>query len=78
MLVDIIEILHEIGFTDKTLRKAAAHYVENRFPAVNCTVSRFDMNELCHGLLQKEQGTIMQEPRRLHPISEAEEGNHEE
>lgn len=78
MLTDIIEILHEIGVSDKELRRVAAHYVKCRFPDVNCTLSRANLDEFTTGLMMAGQGTLIHENKKSNTVSETEEGFHDE
>ena len=78
MLTDIIEILHEIGIPDKAIRKAALHYVQNRFPEINCTLSRANLDNFTTGLMMSGQGTILHERERSGVVSETEDGLHDE
>lgn len=67
MMRDIVEILHEIGVTDKELRKAAIHYVKTRFPEVNCTVSKANLGEFLGecSILQSNKGVDLNDSTGL-------------
>lgn len=47
-LLDIVEILHELEFLKEDIRRLAADYLAARFPRVNCTVSRANLEEFLY------------------------------
>ena len=49
-LQDVAEILHDLGLSLSTIRHAVFGYLKNRFPEVNCTIQRGDLENYLFSL----------------------------